>query len=182
MQECPRCGAHHKDDSLEQCPFCGRDLGPLGAVVDARRLVVAEALKSELTAVPLLSIPMPPWDYSPMRMVTAQSVTGTGLFAEVGSIFTDIFGLQSGSFQKKLQHGESLCRNALRYEAVQMGAHAIIGVDVDYSEVGGVKSMLMVCMTGTAIRLNDLGVLGVREQERIERAHQLAAELRTLTK
>ena len=35
-----------------------------------------------------------------------------------------------------------------------MGGNAIIGTDIDYSEVGGGKGMLMVCMSGTAIELS----------------------------
>lgn len=182
MKECPRCGAHHKDDALTECPFCGRELGPLAAEVDAKRKALTESLKSRLSAVPLLSIPMPPWDFSPIAMVTAQSVTGTGVFTDFVSITTDGLGLQSGAFKKKLRHGESLCRNALRYDAIQMGAHAVIGVDVDYADVGGVRSMLMVCMTGTAVKLKDLSVLEDGQRQHIEKAHQLAGELRDLDK
>lgn len=42
----------------------------------------------------------------------------------------------------------------LRTKALLMGGHAILGTDIDYSEVGGGKGMLMVCMAGTAVRFN----------------------------
>ncbi len=64
-------------------------------------------------------------------------------------------GKQSGSYNKKLQEGEELCKSVLRAKALRIDANAIIGVDVKYTDFGGVKSMVCVCMTGTAICLNN---------------------------
>ncbi|MDH5750077.1 MAG: YbjQ family protein [Rhodospirillales bacterium] len=39
-------------------------------------------------------------------------------------------------------------------QAAELGADAIIGVDLDYESIGGEnKSMLMVCANGTAVKL-----------------------------
>jgi len=64
-------------------------------------------------------------------------------------------GGQSSSLQNKLSEGEILCRNQLRYKALMLGCNAVIAADVDYAEVGGGKGMLMVCMAGTAVKLNN---------------------------
>ncbi|MBK7959544.1 MAG: heavy metal-binding domain-containing protein, partial [Bacteroidetes bacterium] len=37
----------------------------------------------------------------------------------------------------------------LKNKTIQMGGNAIVGVDVDYGELGSIKGMIMVCMTGT---------------------------------
>lgn len=36
----------------------------------------------------------------------------------------------------------------------------MVGVDVDYAEVAGSRAMLMVCMTGTAVKVDDPVMLG----------------------
>ena len=92
-------------------------------------------------------------------MVTGQSITGTGIISEIASSFTDLFGMQSGKFGNKIKEGENICKAQLRLAAAHLGACAVIATDIDYSEVGGGKGMLMVCMSGTAIKLNNLDVL-----------------------
>ncbi|MNK04727.1 hypothetical protein D3C87_226000 [compost metagenome] len=96
------------------------------------------------------------WDYKTLSIVSGQSVTGTGIFSEIGSSFVDFFGGQSTQFANKLKYGEDICKNQLRTYAAKLGANAIIATDIDYSEVGGVKGMLMVCMSGTAVHVNNL--------------------------
>ncbi|TLF50749.1 YbjQ family protein [Halomonas urmiana] len=44
--------------------------------------------------------------------------------------------------------------DALRRETESMGANAVIGIDLDYSEIsGGGKSMLILVATGTAVKV-----------------------------
>jgi len=111
--------------------------------------------------IPILSIQNPlNWDYIAIGLVTSQSVLGTGLLSEFTSSFTDLFGTQSGAYNKKLIEGETFCKNMLRKNALELGANAIIGADVDYSEAGSLKGMLMVCIAGTAIKLKNPEVIG----------------------
>lgn len=141
--------------------------------------VLTERLQHALSSVPLLSLHYPRgWKFEPITIVTAQSVTGTGLFSEVGSTFADMFGLQSNQFRDKLRGGENLCKASIRRDAIELGAHAVIGIDVDYAEVGGAKSMLMVCMTGTAVRLRNLEVLPEGAPTDIESALEILEEFR----
>ena len=77
----------------------------------------------------------------------------SGVVSEFTSSFTDLFGVQSGRFNKKLKAGEDICFAQLRKQALDLGGNAVIATDIDYSEVGGGKGMLMVCMGGTAIKL-----------------------------
>ena len=122
------------------------------------------AIEPLITLIPILSIHHPQgWNYQSIGIVTGQSVTGTGVISEISSSFTDLFGTQSGSFSSKLAKGELNCMNQLRVKAVKLGCNAIIGADIDYAEVGSVKGMLMVCMTGTAIKLKNPSEVGYEE-------------------
>jgi uncharacterized protein YbjQ (UPF0145 family) len=116
-------------------------------------------------------------------MVTGQSVTGTGVISEFTSSWTDFFGAQSNRYNAKLKAGEQLCFAQLRKQAADMGGNAVIATDIDYSEVGGDKGMLMVCMAGTAVRLKNLDVLSENRQKylpTIDRVSQRFAELQSL--
>jgi uncharacterized protein YbjQ (UPF0145 family) len=139
---------------------------------------VSKELDRHLPAVPLLSLHLPMgWDYEPITIVTAQSVTGTGLFSDVGSFFTDVFGLQSGMFREKLKDGEDICKKAIRLETLKLGGHGVLGIDVDYAEVGGTKAMLMVSMTGTAVRLKNLDILSPDSRDKLARGKEIVEEL-----
>lgn len=124
-----------------------------------------EAFEKIIPLIPILSIHHPQgWEYHSIGIVTGQSVTGTGVLSEISSSFTDFFGSQSGAFSSKLAKGETLCMNQLRVKAIQQDCNAIIGTDIDYAEVGGLKGMLMVCMTGTAVKLKNPKEMGYDDQ------------------
>lgn len=140
------------------CTKCGTDL-----LTKARQQAFAELesinkhLQKLIHAIPVISLQNPlNWDYQVKWLVTGQSTTGTGVFSEFTSSFTDLFGVQSGRYNSKIKAGELLCQTQIRTQAIRAGANAVIGVDIDYAEVGGDKGMLMVCMTGTAVRIKNL--------------------------
>lgn len=117
-------------------------------------------LNQNIHHIPLLSLHAPPdWKFQPLSLVTGQSVTGTGVFSEFASDWSDFFGAQSKTYNKKIAGGEQICQTQLRLKCIELGGNAILGVDIDYAEVGGGKGMLMVCMTGTAVLLDNPEVL-----------------------
>lgn len=144
------------------CTKCFRPL--LDEAVETynlRKAKATETIKNLIDQIPIVTIQSPlNWDYEVIGMITSQSVTGTGLVAEIVSDWTDFFGKQSNTYNKKLREGEDRCKAQLRMEALNLGANAIIAADIDYSEAGGTKGMLMVCISGTAVRLKNLEVLG----------------------
>jgi uncharacterized protein YbjQ (UPF0145 family) len=110
---------------------------------------------------PIVTIQNPyGWKYKIKGMVTGQSTTGTGVISEFASGFTDFFGMQSGRHNDKIRAGEELCAYQLKMKAFNMGADAIVGVDIDYAELGGGKGMIMVCMSGTAVELENKEIFG----------------------
>jgi uncharacterized protein YbjQ (UPF0145 family) len=113
-------------------------------------------LESLLHHIPIVTLHHPQdWQYKTIGMVSAQSVTGTGVFAEIASNWTDFFGQESNIYNEKIRGGEERCKNLLRLSTVNLGGNAVLGADIDYSEAGGAKGMLMVCMSGTAIQVKN---------------------------
>ena len=118
-------------------------------------------LQSRYHSFPLLTLFDPAgWKYTALGMVTSQSTSGTGVIAEFKASITDLFGMQSETYNKKIRAGEVFCMTQVRMQAIEMGGNAILGADVKYSELGGDKGMIMVCVTGTAVLLHNTEVLG----------------------
>lgn len=100
-------------------------------------------LHKNIHHIPLLSLHNPEgWQAKPLGLVTGQSVTGTGVFSEFASAWTDLFGAQSKAYNQKFAGGEKLCQTQLRLKCLEMGGNAVLAVDIDYAEVGSDKSML----------------------------------------
>lgn len=138
-------------------------------------------LTKEADALPILTTHTPHnWDYDSVSIVTAQTVSGTGVISEFTSGFTDLFGAQSGAYNKKLVTAEESCFSQLRLKALSLGANAIIATDIDYAEVGSAKGMLLLCMAGTAVKLKNIEILGKDKSENIKEIFDLIEKLREL--
>lgn len=87
-----------------------------------------------------------------IEVITAECVFGMNLFKDFFAGIRDIFGGRSSSSQKVLRDARRTCLTELRREALIVGANAVVGVDLDYSEISGDgKSMLFVVVSGTAV-------------------------------
>lgn len=87
-------------------------------------------------------------------IVSAECVFGMNVIKDMFSGFRDFFGGRNKSSQNALRDARVACLDELREEGARMGANAVIGVDLDYSEIsGGGKSMLFLVATGTAVKV-----------------------------
>ena len=89
-----------------------------------------------------------------LEVITAECVFGMNMFRDMFASIRDVFGGRSKASQKVLRDARRTCLTELRREALIAGADAVIGVDLDYSEISGDgKSMLMVVASGTAVKI-----------------------------
>lgn len=89
-----------------------------------------------------------------LEVITAECVYGMNLFRDFFSTVRDVFGGRSRSSQKVLRDARKVCLDELKQEALLVGADAVVGIDLDYSEIsGGAKSMLFIVASGTAVKL-----------------------------
>ncbi len=86
--------------------------------------------------------------------MSAEFAVGMGLLTDIFNAWRDVFGGRSKSYQNALKDARIAVLDELKREAHELGAHAVIAVDLDYSEIsGGGKSMMFLVATGTAVRL-----------------------------
>ena len=80
-------------------------------------------------------------------------IVGANIFKDLFAGIRDIVGGRAGAYEGALRDARRQAYDELAYEAERMGADAVVGVDLDYEVVGQNGSMLMVSISGTAVRL-----------------------------
>lgn len=86
-------------------------------------------------------------------LVTGEAVIGVNVFKDLFASIRDIVGGRSGSYETELRKARDAAVEAMVQEALDRGADAVIGVDLDYEVLGEKGSMLMVSASGTAVKL-----------------------------
>lgn len=177
----------NENSDLSKEAYCN-DCGPAllneySSKIESEKKALIKEMKGQLHIIPILTINNPiNWDYDPIGIISSQSVTGTGLLSEISSSWSDFLGGQSDSLSNKILNGENLCKDKLRFNALLLGGNAIIATDIDYSEVGGGKGMLMVCMAGTAVKVKSWSENFSETKEMIEKLSDKANQLIELNK
>ncbi len=83
-------------------------------------------------------------------IVFGEVVSGVNFIKDFAAGLTNFFGGRSNSYEGELIEARQNAINEMAMRATQMGANAVVGVDVDY-EVLGQGNMLMVTASGTAV-------------------------------
>jgi uncharacterized protein YbjQ (UPF0145 family) len=86
-------------------------------------------------------------------IVTGEAILGANIFKDLFAGIRDIVGGRSGAYEEELRKARTIALEDLAAAASQLGADAVVGVDLDYETVGQGGSMLMVTASGTAVRL-----------------------------
>jgi uncharacterized protein YbjQ (UPF0145 family) len=86
-------------------------------------------------------------------LVAGEAILGANVFRDFFASIRDVVGGRSGSYERVLSDARNTAVADLIANAKELGANAVIGVDIDYETVGTNGSMLMVTAAGTAVRL-----------------------------
>jgi uncharacterized protein YbjQ (UPF0145 family) len=84
-------------------------------------------------------------------IVVGEAIMGANVVRDFFASITDVVGGRSGAYEGKLQDAREIALHELEQRAHQVGANAVIGIDLDYEVVG--ESMLMVSASGTAVTI-----------------------------
>ena len=84
-------------------------------------------------------------------IVFGEVISGVNMFKDIGAGLRNMFGGRSQGYEEELMRARNEAIMQQRAEA--MGAHAVVGVDIDYEVLGADNGMLMVTASGTAVQL-----------------------------
>ena len=84
-------------------------------------------------------------------IVTGETIIGANFLKDFLGGIRDIVGGRSSSYEKVLRKAKDIAMNEMMQHAQELGANAIVGIDIDYETIGKDSSMLMVATSGTAV-------------------------------
>lgn len=83
-------------------------------------------------------------------LVTGEAIMGANILRDFTAGIRDIIGGRSGQYEKILRRGRDIATGEMQKSAEEVGANAVVGVDIDYESVGQ-YGMLMITVSGTAV-------------------------------
>jgi len=84
-------------------------------------------------------------------IVTGEAILGANLFKDIFAGIRDLVGGRSAAYEQELQKARGLALAEMQENAKDLGANAVVGIDLDYEVIGQTGSMLMVSASGTAV-------------------------------
>ena len=89
-----------------------------------------------------------------LGIVNGEAILGANLFRDLFAGLRYIVGGRSGDYEKELKKAREIALDELRDAARQLGANAVVAVDIDYEVLGDKNGMLMVSASGTAVKVD----------------------------
>ncbi|WP_035986784.1 heavy metal-binding domain-containing protein [Leptolyngbya sp. KIOST-1] len=88
-------------------------------------------------------------------IVNGEAILGANIFKDFFAGIRDVVGGRSGAYEHSLRQARNTAIKEMMQAAKELGADAIIAVDIDYEsiEINNGGNMLMVAASGTAVRL-----------------------------
>jgi uncharacterized protein YbjQ (UPF0145 family) len=86
-------------------------------------------------------------------IVTGEAILGANIFRDLFAGLRDIVGGRSAAYEKELRSAREMAMAEMAAGATELGANAVVGVDLDYEVLGQNNGMLMVSVSGTAVIL-----------------------------
>lgn len=84
-------------------------------------------------------------------VVAGEAVLGANVFKDMFAAVRDIVGGRSGTYENELRKARQIALDELAEQARELGANAVVGIDLDYEVLGEKNGMLMVSASGTAV-------------------------------
>ena len=84
-------------------------------------------------------------------IVFGEVVSGVNFLKDFAAGIRNFIGGRSGSYESELITARENALREMEERARQMGANAVVGIDVDYEMLGADNGMMMVSASGTAV-------------------------------
>lgn len=84
-------------------------------------------------------------------VVAGEAILGANLFKDLFAGIRDLVGGRSATYERELQRARDIAMDELQQRAQELGANAVVGIDLDYEVLGQGNGMLMVSASGTAV-------------------------------
>ncbi|SKC40107.1 Uncharacterized conserved protein YbjQ, UPF0145 family [Bacteroidales bacterium WCE2004] len=86
-------------------------------------------------------------------VIFGEVIEGVNFLRDFAASIRNVVGGRSGSYEEELVNARNNALRELESRAYQVGADAVVGIDIDYEVLGTNGNMLMVTASGTAVKL-----------------------------
>jgi len=86
-------------------------------------------------------------------VVFGEVIAGVDFLRDIAASIRNFVGGRSGSYEEELINARSQAMDEMSQRAAELGADAVVGIDIDYEVLGANNGMLMVTASGTAVKL-----------------------------
>lgn len=84
-------------------------------------------------------------------IVFGEVITGVNVIKDFAAGLSNFFGGRSATYEEELMNARHQALAEMEQRAYQLGANAVVGVDIYYEVLGSDNGMLMVTASGTAV-------------------------------
>lgn len=88
-----------------------------------------------------------------LGVVVGEAILGANIFKDIFGAIRDVVGGRAGAYEDEMGKARDIAFMELEEEARALGANAIVGIDLDYEVIGSHGGMMMVSVSGTAVRI-----------------------------
>lgn len=88
-----------------------------------------------------------------LGLVNGEAIIGANLFRDLFASVRDVVGGRAGGYERALSGARDAALNDMKAAAKELGADGIIGIDFDYQVLGETNGMMMVAVSGTAVKM-----------------------------
>ena len=88
-----------------------------------------------------------------LGVVNGEAIIGANIFRDLFSSVRDVVGGRAGGYEKALSGARDAALQELIEAAKEMGADGVVGLDFDYAVLGETNGMMMVVVSGTAVKM-----------------------------
>ena len=92
----------------------------------------------------------PVQDY--LGVVVGEAILGANIFKDMFGAIRDVVGGRSGAYEREMGRAREIAFAEMEERARELGADGIVGIDIDYEVIGSGGSMMMVSVSGTAVK------------------------------
>ena len=88
-----------------------------------------------------------------LGIVNGEAVIGANIFRDMFSSIRDVVGGRAGGYERALAGARQAAMDEMVAAAKELGATGVIGIDFDYEVLGETNGMMMVTVSGTAVKM-----------------------------
>lgn len=88
-----------------------------------------------------------------LGIVNGEAIIGANIFRDMFSSVRDVVGGRAGGYERALAGARDAALEEMIDAARALGADGVVGVDFDYEVLGENNGMMMVSVSGTAVKM-----------------------------